>query len=188
MYKLAVRHAKRLPVVILAEKDTNLPFDIISERTLFYSNDMKGAEELKPALERTIQEALKDKEPDNPIYSVVEETIIRQNVLPGDPNKFIFEQLNEIQNKLTSIHFSSQKTVDSTLSEYIHIKISREQEREVRSIMSDLNIKDPGYFYHNGLHSSFTIEDTNPAKTRYFLETMEKRNIEFSAKYDNLPF
>ncbi len=188
MYELAVRHAKRLPVVILAERGTNLPFDIVSERTLFYSNDMKGVEEIKPTLERIIKEALKDNEPDNPIYSVVEESIIRQNVQPGDPNKFIFEQLNEIQNRLATIHFNSVKTIDPTSVEYVHISIPIDQEEKVRSILSDLNFKNADHFYRTGAFSEFTIDDNNPIKTKYLLETMEKKGINLNVKYDNLPF
>lgn len=68
MYELAVRHAARLPVIVLAQKGTDLPFDVADERTLFFAHDMAGVEELKLRLSEAVTAAEQDLNPDNPVY------------------------------------------------------------------------------------------------------------------------
>lgn len=103
MYELAVRHAKRLPVICLAEKGTILPFDISTERTIFYDNDMAGVEILKPKLLNCIKEAIKDKDPDNPIYRVVKDSIMRKVTAPDDAQSYMFTKLDEISSQLSKL-------------------------------------------------------------------------------------
>lgn len=102
MYELAVRHAKRLPVVTLAEDGTDLPFDIATERTLFFRNDMEGAEALKPILAKAAEEALKDMKPDNPIYRVVTAEVLQEVAAPDSPQGYLLERLESIEKQLVS--------------------------------------------------------------------------------------
>lgn len=103
MYELAVRHAKRLPIVCVIEKGTKLPFDIATERTIFYDNDMAGVEALKPRLSKTVIEATSDKEPDNPIYRVVKDSIMREVVAADDSQAYILQRLDEIASNLNRL-------------------------------------------------------------------------------------
>ena len=47
MFELAIRYSFGKPAIVIAEKGTNLPFDVIVENTVFYINDPAGANELK---------------------------------------------------------------------------------------------------------------------------------------------
>lgn len=112
MYELAIRHATGLPIVCLAENMTDLPFDINAERTIFYSDDMLGAIELKLDLEKKIRAALKDTEIDNPIYRVIKDRSIlnRINSLSDkkekEPLLLIVDKLNNLEKTINSLNSS----------------------------------------------------------------------------------
>lgn len=109
MYELAVRHSVRKPVVSIAESGTALPFDIADERTVFYTNDMKGVGELKSRLKETSSAALLDKEPDNPVYRAAEGTVMKE-VTKSDPSHYLLERLDQIEARLARMDLRSRKT------------------------------------------------------------------------------
>ena len=47
MFELAIRYSFGKPAIVIAEKGTKLPFDVIDQNTIFYINDLVGAEDLK---------------------------------------------------------------------------------------------------------------------------------------------
>ncbi|MBU3660376.1 MAG: hypothetical protein FGM14_10925 [Flavobacteriales bacterium] len=110
MYELAVRHSKRLPVICLVEKGTKLPFDIATERTIFYENDMAGVEILKPKLTKAIKEAIEEKEPDNPIYRVVSDSIMREVAAKDDAQSYILNRLDEITFQINRLRYSNDES------------------------------------------------------------------------------
>jgi hypothetical protein len=103
MYELALRHSARLPVVIIAERGTNLPFDVQDERSVFFTNDMHGVEDLRPALEAAAQAAVEGGMPDNPVSRVTQTKLIKDTLTESDPDKFIVEQLAEIRGVLGNL-------------------------------------------------------------------------------------
>ena len=72
MYELAIRHSIAKPIIHICENETMLPFDIKDNRTIFYTDDMLGVQELKNELKRFVKQVDYSKEyKDNPIYNAV---------------------------------------------------------------------------------------------------------------------
>jgi hypothetical protein len=116
MYELAVRHAKRLPVVTIAEQGTDLPFDISDERTIFFINDMYGVKELKPSLHEAVIEA-KKKTPDNPIYRVARDIIIKESAGINDADKYMMERLDSIEENISRLYRTRARKVQERYEE-----------------------------------------------------------------------
>lgn len=66
-YELSVRHGALLPVVLIAEEGTQLPFDISQSRVIFFDHtDLASAGRAKEELQAQIEASLSGT-PDNPI-------------------------------------------------------------------------------------------------------------------------
>lgn len=109
MYELAFRHTLGLPVIMIAEKGTSLPADIIMQITIFYCNDAKGVLELKEELKKAEEEICFDKK-SGPIYEILGElnhdtTILQQAQKDSDSNieplEYILKRLNRIEDAIT---------------------------------------------------------------------------------------
>lgn len=99
MYELAVRHCVGKPAVVVAQEDTHLPFDILGERTVFYTDDMFGTVDLKPKLTAAIESAAKMQEPDNPVYRV-SQRIVMHEIMKNDPQEYILKKLDNLQSMI----------------------------------------------------------------------------------------
>lgn len=161
MYELAVRHAVRLPVVCIVEEGTRLPFDITTERTLFYQNDMFGVIDLKKNLLAAVESAYQDKIVDNPIYRAVSEnTIMRAAEESGnDIQKYLVDQVGAISSTLSQIQSSmttSSSRVQLDLTKYSTIKLlsgGSDVDVRIRRILRDYGI------------DSYTITSVGPELT-----------------------
>jgi hypothetical protein len=98
MYELAVRHSTAKPVITIAELGTKLPFDITTERTIFYTNDMRGVPKLQKELKSSISSINFDiPEFDNPIYRAQRDFNFKETVTEGK-DAYIIEQLDDLKN------------------------------------------------------------------------------------------
>lgn len=99
MYELAVRHCVGRPIVVVAQDDTRLPFDILGERTVFYKDDMFGAVGLRPKVIAAIKSAEPAQEPDNPVYRA-SQRIVMHEVIKDHPQKYILKKLDNLQSMI----------------------------------------------------------------------------------------
>ena len=60
-YEVGFAHALNKPTILIAEKETKLPFDVSSFRTLFYENTIGGKRKLEEGLKRHIDAILQQK-------------------------------------------------------------------------------------------------------------------------------
>lgn len=57
-YELGYAHALKKPTILIAEKETKLPFDVSNFRTLFYEDSIRGKKHVEQGLERHIKAIL----------------------------------------------------------------------------------------------------------------------------------
>lgn len=98
MYELAVRHSFGMPCIIICEVSTNLPFDLLAERTIFYEDTIKGSGELKEELIKKITSS-KGSETDNPVTRAVSKAKIMESAA-DDPLKIILSEINSLGIKM----------------------------------------------------------------------------------------
>jgi len=81
-YELAVRHTARLPVVLIAEEDCDLPFDIAQMRTItFASTNLVKAGNCREQIVAQLGRALESGKVDSPIATSIDV----QAMAAGDP-------------------------------------------------------------------------------------------------------
>lgn len=123
MYELAIRHATQKPVITISEKNTKLPFDIATERTLFYEDNMFQVNVLRQELERMIKEPSNSKEIDNPIFRAKFDLEIRKSLPDNKEGKaleLIINKLGLIENVISPSKFGCSTSDD--VSYYITVE------------------------------------------------------------------
>lgn len=107
MYELAIRHAVRKPIVCIIERNTPLPFDVATERFIFYDDNFSNVLSLKDNIKKAVIAAINETEIDNPIYrSIKEVDIIKRITENQDPNsnilKLILSRLSKIESSVSN--------------------------------------------------------------------------------------
>lgn len=144
MYELAVRHCVGLPIVVLAENGTKLPFDISDERTVFFQNDMHGAVDLKPRLRIAIESALGEAEPDNPVYRVAQAKVMREVTQTDDAQSFLLKKLDYIESSITELRNKTNVRNEPTSMPYRYVLILSGEKEAIRELMRIIRTTIPG--------------------------------------------
>lgn len=60
LYEIGIAHALQKPTLIIAQERDNLPFDVASQRVLFYNYSVTGIAQFRASLSDFLQEMIKD--------------------------------------------------------------------------------------------------------------------------------
>lgn len=105
MYELGVRHSAAMNTIHVCEENTKLPFDIISERTIFYKDSFHSAEIFRIHLRKALQTISKDTVYNNPVYNAKRLNSIMKESPSGElnANQLIIEQIQHLQSQIISL-------------------------------------------------------------------------------------
>lgn len=175
MYELAVRHCVGLPLVVLAERGTKLPFDVSDERTIFFSDDLWGGLELREQFKRAVESALANRDdPDNPITRVQQGKILREAASGNDLSTLIVEKLEFLDRSVSEIRASmrSAGSVSSDVSGNLGpYRVSMEIIGEVDGLNSYISefMASPAVT-HASIRPYPTVPGEEPDRNRWLLE------------------
>lgn len=132
IYELAFRHSLGKPVISIAEYGTGLPADIISNRTIFYKNDVKGTLELKEEIIKAESEIDFEKL-SSPIYDMLKEigqeiNILNNKEITGngkseniDMLEYILERLGKIENMIAKNEPRRDRKISFSFNNIVYV-------------------------------------------------------------------
>lgn len=140
MYELCLRHIVAKPVIHICEKNTTLPFDIIGERTIFYTNDMYGGEELKIELRNVLNNIKYDKEyRDNPIYNALQlRSLLKNDVSNKDIDTVMLQMIYTMSAQINEIR---EAIIRSKKSKFILFQLNSNDIKTNEHFIKILRIK-----------------------------------------------
>lgn len=119
-YELAIRHATNLPVLLIAHKDTRIPFDVRQERVVFYSFDLDDLEESKAQLDRLIKTVDSPSyENESPLKSKIRINT-NETVSSREFMERTYDLMEEVRDTLT--HFKPPSTIHDFASPVAHFR------------------------------------------------------------------
>lgn len=141
-YELAIRHTARLPVALIVEKGTTLPFDIAQMRTIFFDHtDLASADECRQQIVSHLREAIEGGAVDSPIATALD---VRALQAGSVAERNIAELVTAVEGVARS-----QRTIRSLVEELLVVEPIRLDPRALddvafsRSLLRELVAEDP---------------------------------------------
>lgn len=183
MYELAVRHAAKKPVVIIAEVGTDLPFDIADERAIFYLNDFAGVEELKPRLRAAVKACLADADTSNPVYRAGQATVIRAAETNTSTLRYLVDQLTVLSDRVADVSRILRKVAppEVTGAATHHLRMTGEQAKleqflgQLRNGSLDVTIQQ--YQRYSTESAAVNITTRDPSVVEALAATAERSGV-----------
>ena len=206
MYELAFRHSVKKPVIIIMQKDSGkIPFDTITERIIFYTNDFRGAIDLKERIKKAV-EAVEGAEIkiDNPIYTALEKLMIKDTVIKkintedsADVSalQYIIDTLQRLENKVSNSAKTQPASLPTTsiLDDIFIYEINENRDDylfKVKNILKEFkNNYALEFTYNASLYSDdgIKIEFSNMNKQLYHM-VLNHLKISLPYEVSDLPF
>lgn len=137
MYETAVAHSFGKPTIMISESGTVLPFDLKTDRTIFFNDSIKGTGLLKREILNKINQLEKDTTTDNPIVRVIQSS-----------------KLNELLSKETL-------SEDETLMKVV-LDLSKKIDRLDKSTYNNIYSESSEVFSMRSFRISFNTNISNP--------------------------
>lgn len=144
MYELALRHAIGKPVIMIVERGTPVPSDIIMQRVILYSNDAKGVLELRDDLKKAESEIVFE-EKGGPIVEVLGDISHDAEMLKKvaakdsdsrEPLEYIMRRLDQIESTINSGNVKSQMPYANTMIKFRATEIEEKHRAHIALLIN----------------------------------------------------
>lgn len=139
MYETAVAHSFGKPTIMVSEHDTTLPFDLTTDRTIFFEDSISGTGELIMELSQKIEELQVNKDTDNPVVRVIEASQLKERLKGNNltENQTILKMLYQLERKVENISiYDKNQDMSPPIKCIAHVDIPNENLDEVNLNMS----------------------------------------------------
>lgn len=110
MFEIAIRYSFGKPAIVIAEKGTKLPFDIVDENTIFYINDPAGAAELKKIIINFVKKIDWTKCEYGPVFSAIKNAAVINHIETTILEKenqnafaFLVDKLSDLESEIKGL-------------------------------------------------------------------------------------